>query len=539
MATAISNPPPVSNDGVSLPAVTLSGVMSTVGIQPAASGASKALAIDGNQWVPLCANHAGIVSGENQSAFAVDNACLGDLSVFEVSNVVLDNAEAKSKFHAVFTADQVKSGNAAVTVLTELAYAQVHLLLAARRPATEIMAKLDAVASWLLINDLNNDGTIDYEDLIGWRPTDGEAGLRIRLSKINNLYLTQTDPGLAALEAVNAISLGAMGSDSNGIPLSVDSISGVGNALFYVLSNGSIAATDLNGTSLWSTTLTDATNTVAVTALKVSSDYLAAAGCTTVQSVTTCTKLYVASTPATGIPEFDKVLDLGAKIQSIYLNGDRALVATASGLLEVDIATMSVITSDDAAAEHAAVNILTATDAYIYALTGNTLTIVDRITFESVASLTFEHNFSEVSDALLLNNHLVVAAGLAGILNFDVTDPTRPVEGNTIISTTSSEKITSLKLVNDNIIALGSSGVQSFTIGEAGELKSAARLFVRDVYPNGGMAAAGGALFFSMSNGNSIATAPANFLDANPIDIAQLPILGASTMAQKRTMHFL
>jgi hypothetical protein len=85
---------------------------------------------------------------------------------------VLDEAptSVNGHFHTILTGAQLISGEAKVTVLTEVAYQNVRYLLASGASQTQILQGLDSSAQFLLKQDLNHDGVIDHLDLDSWHP---------------------------------------------------------------------------------------------------------------------------------------------------------------------------------------------------------------------------------------------------------------------------------------------------------------------------------------------------------------------------------
>ena len=79
-------------------------------------------------------------------------------------------AQFTGRFHTLLTGDQMVSGEAKATVLTEAAYQNVRYLLATKSSQENIAKTLDNSTQYLLKQDLNNDGSIDHLDLSVWHP---------------------------------------------------------------------------------------------------------------------------------------------------------------------------------------------------------------------------------------------------------------------------------------------------------------------------------------------------------------------------------
>ncbi|MET0042374.1 MAG: hypothetical protein ABW100_02510 [Candidatus Thiodiazotropha sp. 6PLUC3] len=85
---------------------------------------------------------------------------------------LLDEAptQVNGKFHTLLTGDQLISGEAKATVLTEAAYQNVRYLLASRSSQADILLALNSSAQFLLKQVLNGVGGIDHLDLAEWHP---------------------------------------------------------------------------------------------------------------------------------------------------------------------------------------------------------------------------------------------------------------------------------------------------------------------------------------------------------------------------------
>jgi len=115
------------------------------------------------------------------------------------------------KLHALFTRDQIQTGKAKITAVTELTYQYTRYLLSAGYGDTEIEEALSQVARIILTADINGDGSIDYLDIAAWHPRLHRSLFRPGLERLNliaGLVLDGFDPHAASIEAIPNITLG-------------------------------------------------------------------------------------------------------------------------------------------------------------------------------------------------------------------------------------------------------------------------------------------------------------------------------------------
>ena len=117
----------------------------------------------------------------------------------------------RGKLHALFTREQIETGQAKVTAVTELAYQYVHYLISAGYGDSEIEAALSQVAELILKGDISGDGSIDHLDLAAWHPRLDSSLFRPGLNRLNLIAGTILDGGEShpeAIETIHNITLG-------------------------------------------------------------------------------------------------------------------------------------------------------------------------------------------------------------------------------------------------------------------------------------------------------------------------------------------
>ncbi|MES9862919.1 MAG: hypothetical protein ABW138_18960, partial [Candidatus Thiodiazotropha sp. 4PDIVS1] len=95
--------------------------------------------------------------------------------------------QVTGRFHTLLTGDQLVSGEAKATVLTEAAYQNVRYLLATKSSQENIIKALDRSTQYLLKQDLNNDGSIDHLDLSVWHPRLDRESTKLSLEQLELL----------------------------------------------------------------------------------------------------------------------------------------------------------------------------------------------------------------------------------------------------------------------------------------------------------------------------------------------------------------
>ena len=120
-------------------------------------------------------------------------------------------SRVNGKLHALFTRDQIQTGKAKITAVTEVTYQYTRYLLSAGYGDMEIEEALSQVARIILTADISGDGSIDYLDLAAWHPRLHRSLFRPGLERLNliaGLILDGFDPHAASLEAIPNITLG-------------------------------------------------------------------------------------------------------------------------------------------------------------------------------------------------------------------------------------------------------------------------------------------------------------------------------------------
>lgn len=540
------NPPPPtagSTQAISLPAVPLTG--NTVPVQLDAGGAAtnastapqssqfraaklaatalsnQVLIINGASWSPVCASQGGVQT-QGDTVALVDTGCISDLTVVEVSGALIDGTPAIGKLHTFATRSQLLSGKVAVTPLTDIAFASVHLALAAGQPANEILNTLDTIAKRLIKTDINGDRTIDYNDVLSWRSSMGETPLRVDLAPMYTAYLNQSDAGLQADLAARSVNLGAF-TDSAGDVLRIRNLSSSGQQVYANFIDGSIGAITNTGTLAWKVSLG------AASFLAVNTQFVATAS---------TTALYVAPTSNTA-PTFLSIALTSAPID-IAIDADVVYVESMNGLTAYRISNndLQLIASSSAAM---GVHI---------AASQNQIAVLDNSAHLSIFQLASDNSIQTEGSVTLTdpglyatqmvvqNNVVYIAGGLAGLLRVDISNPATPIEAAAYTEgagPASASIIYSVAVSNNQLITLGSSGIRAITPSASAPLVAASRLYVPDLDASVGAGVVGDTVFFettdSKLNVSAITDVVENVWERDHIDIVgakSVAISGAS-----------
>jgi len=94
---------------------------------------------------------------------------------------VIDSAPTamNGALHALMTAEQIRGQGWSINILTHTIYARVRYMLALGMEQEEVVAQLAALTNELLLDDINNDGSIDYLDALAWSPRQSDIRLKI------------------------------------------------------------------------------------------------------------------------------------------------------------------------------------------------------------------------------------------------------------------------------------------------------------------------------------------------------------------------
>ena len=528
---------------VALPAVALTGTNVSVAIdtqdqsssaiamrtmqyravQKAASSSGNIEIINGTNWSPVCATKAGVQS-QSDTVVLVDTGCVSDLTVVQVAGAQINGTPAIGMLHAVATRDQLFSGQVAVTPLTDIAFASVHLAIAAGRPYATIVNSLDSVAKRLLKSDITGDGVINYNDVLAWRSSLGETPLRVDLSPMYSAYLTQADAGLQADLAARNVDLGAF-SDTDGNALLVRKLVSSGELALANFSDGSIGAIDGNGNLLWRSSLS------ASAVLAANNQYVATANDTSVYiaPVSSSTPVFVSAT-------------LSAVPLDIALDGNTVFVTTSNGLAVYRLSggILQSITSSTVQADHVA-----ALNSQIALITNggqlSLLKLQPDNTLQTQSTLDLSRAFLSASQMVVSDHTVYIAGGPAGLLRVDISDPSNPVEetayteGNT---TSSLSSIQGVSLSGNNLIVAGNSGIRAFSVAGIGTFVPSARLYVPALDAAVGTGVVGDSLFFETTAGQFGVSALANVTD-NAWEGDHLNISGADAVATNQSSAYI
>ena len=88
--------------------------------------------------------------------------------------------ELRTPLHVVLTGAQLLAGQWQANALTEMAYQKVAYYVSAGYSADQMQQTLDNLASWMLLRDLSNDGTVSYQDILNWRAELATAANHLR-----------------------------------------------------------------------------------------------------------------------------------------------------------------------------------------------------------------------------------------------------------------------------------------------------------------------------------------------------------------------
>jgi hypothetical protein len=119
--------------------------------------------------------------------------------------------------HAVLTADQLRTGNYHISVVTEVVYQLLRYTLSADYPRETIEFELDRQALMVLKSDIDGDSDIDRDDIVFWHPRRDRNALRHNpelYTAITDQILSGGDPNAEAL-TVGDMKIGAV--DTPGI----------------------------------------------------------------------------------------------------------------------------------------------------------------------------------------------------------------------------------------------------------------------------------------------------------------------------------
>jgi hypothetical protein len=85
---------------------------------------------------------------------------------------ILDSVATPSsgRIRAILTGKRLKNENFKVNILSEVAFQLTENMLNDELNTTAVAEKLDGIAQKLLVADVNNDGVIDYDDILRWLP---------------------------------------------------------------------------------------------------------------------------------------------------------------------------------------------------------------------------------------------------------------------------------------------------------------------------------------------------------------------------------
>jgi cyclophilin family peptidyl-prolyl cis-trans isomerase len=110
-------------------------------------------------------------------------------------------ADVQGVWHAIVSGQRIIKGNLKVSSLTEAIYQQNRTLLSEFSDAT-ILLRLDAAAE-VLVDDVDDNGLVDYDDVLRWSRSLDAAHFRGNLEALDQLATAvtanQPDSGLSAL----------------------------------------------------------------------------------------------------------------------------------------------------------------------------------------------------------------------------------------------------------------------------------------------------------------------------------------------------